>query len=171
MTDQTFEQIYKDYLPQLTKRFSLKIKDKQEVEDLVQDTMLRVSNNLSTYDSSKAVMSTWLYTIADNTLANYFRDNSRQPQLIQTDVLYDTVHTHTYDSPENMLIADQDVMAINKAAQELNDVYYTVYQLKEVEGLSLQQISDQLDIPINTVKSRHKRAKDYIKKALSCDTK
>ena len=164
MTDQTFEQIYNVYSPKLKVKFSKRISDKQEVEDLVQDTMIKVSKNLPSYDSSKAAVSTWLYKIADNTLNNYFRDNSRQPSLIHTAMLHDNDATTTYDSPENMLIAEQNIEAINKAGRELNSKYCDIVRLKEVEGLSLQQISDQLDIPINTVKSRHKRGMDYLKK-------
>lgn len=157
-----YNELYETYAPKLKTLFSKKIIDEQEVEDLVQDTMLRVFEKLDTYDS-KYAMTTWLYTVAYNVLYNHYRDKSKLTPLVFAKELYDNEHTESFDSPENILIAEQQQESITKTLTALTPEYLQVYQLKEIEGKSLNEIATQLSIPVNTVKSRLKRARDTIK--------
>ena len=167
MEEKEFKELYETYYPKLKTLFSKKIKDEQEVEDLIQDTMLRVHLKYDTYNS-KYAMSTWLYAVANSVMNNHFRTRSRQPALSYAKELYDNIHTESFDSPENILISNEVTDIINKTLSKLSKEYLEAYQLKEVEGLSLKDISEQLDVPINTVKSRVKRARDSIKESLMC---
>ena len=164
MTDKTFEQIFKEFSPKLKVMFSKQIRDEQIVEELVQDTMLKVHTNLHSFDSSIAALSTWLYTIARNVMINHFKSNSRHPQLTSRDTFHDIEH---YDSPENILIAEQTTALINKASSSINPAFLEVFTLKDFDGLSHKQIADKLDVPLSTVRSRHKRAKDTLKSNLT----
>lgn len=162
MEESKFKELYNTYYPKLKVLFSKKIKDEQEVEDVIQDTMLRVYNKFDTYDNKYAI-STWLYTVANSVLNNHFRSKSRQPALSYAKELYDNEHTESFDSPENILISNEQKDIINKTLNKLSKDFLEVYQLKDVEGKSLKEISEQLGIPTNTVKSRLKRARDTIR--------
>lgn len=162
MKEKEYEDLYKTYYPKLKTLFSKKLSDEQEVEDLIQDTMLRVYEKLDTYDS-KYAMSTWLYTVAYSVLYRHFRDNASKPNLSFSKEIYDNEHTESFDSPENILIAEQQQQTINKTLTALTPEYLQVYQLKDIEGKSLNAIATELSIPVNTVKSRLKRARDTIR--------
>jgi len=170
MTNKTFTDIYKDFKPKLLVMASKKIKDKQEVEDLVQDILLRIYNKYDTYDSSKAALNTWLYTVAFSVMNNHFKSKSRQPQLTHCKEVFDNEYTESFDSPENILIQEQKIKEIVSSADKLNSDFTTAYQLKELGGLSYKEISEQLNIPIGTVKSRCKRASDVIKETTYQDS-
>ena len=165
MEDKRFKELYETYYPKLKVMFSKKIKDEQEVEDVIQDTMLRVYTKYSTYDD-KYALSTWLYTVANSVLNSHFRSKSRQPALSYAKELYDNTYTESFDSPENILVAQEQANAINNSLKKLSGDFLEVYTMKDAEGMSLKSISEQLDVPINTVKSRLKRARDLVKENL-----
>jgi len=156
-----YEQIYKTYQPKLKTLFNKQLLDKDQTEDLVQETLLKVWNKLDTYND-KYSMSTWIYTIAFNTLKNYY--SSIRTHVTYSAEIRDNDHTLSYDSPENILIAAEKEQDYINSVESLDDNFLQVYILKEVEGLSYKDISSQLNIPEGTVKSRLKRSRDYIKK-------
>jgi len=167
MTDKTFDQIYTEYSPKLKVKFSKKIRDEQEVEDLVQDTMILISKGLPSYDSSTAALSTWLYTVANNCMINHFKTRSRRPVLTTVPELHDNEYTESFDSPDNILSAEETLATINKAATRMNPDFADVYTLREIEGYSTKETALKLGITEGTVKTRYKRAKDYIKEKVN----
>lgn len=158
-----YNSIYNTYSPRLKVMFKKQVKDKDYIDDLVQETMLKVWSKLDTYDD-KYQLSTWIYTIAFNTLKNYFK--ALKDHVVYKPEIYDSDATEDLASPEAILIADEQTKQFNKTIEELDDNFLSVYVLKEVDELTYQQIADQLSIPIGTVKSRVKRAKDHIKNQL-----
>lgn len=165
--------VYKDYLklynkyrPKLIKLFNNKVKDLDLSEDLAQDTLTRVYDKMDTYND-KYAMSTWIYSIAFNILADHFRSASRSPSLSFCKEVYDNEHTESTDSPENIAIAKEQEAKYDTILNNLNKDYLEAYTLKDITGMSYEDISSQLNVPINTVKSRVKRARDQIAKELA----
>lgn len=157
--------IYKTYKPKLIKLFSSKVSDLDTAEDLAQDTLLRVYEKLSTYDSKYAI-STWIYSIAFNILSDHYRSKTRSPDISLVPELFDNEHTESQESPENLLSASEQQQKVIKAMEKLNKDSLESYVLKDISGMSYEDISIQLSKPINTIKSRVKRARDAINKAL-----
>ena len=119
-------------------------------EELVQETMLSVWRKGHTFDSSKASASTWMFTIARNLRIDRFRSESR-PEFDPSDPAL---------IPEPELQADEQLELKNrqkfvrKCLDGLPNDQREVTQLSFMQGLSHQEISDKLDIPLGTVKSR-----------------
>ena len=142
----------------LFKRFGPKLKslmlrlgtNTSTAEELVQETMILVWRKSHTFDSSKASASTWMFTIARNLRIDRFRSESR-PEFDPSDPSL---------IPEPELQADEQLELKNrqnyvrKCLDELPNDQREVVKMSFMQGLSHQEISDKLDIPLGTVKSR-----------------
>lgn len=159
-----FDDIYNTYQPKLIVLFNKQVRDKDYVEDLVQETLLKVWNKLDSFDD-KYSMSTWVYTIAFNTLKNYYK--SLKDNVSYSAEIYDNEHTIDPSDPADILSAEQQADVFKQAVGKLETNFLSVYTMREVDGMTYKGISEQLGIPEGTVKSRVKRARDYIKSELS----
>lgn len=160
-----YDEIYNKYYDKLIVLFNKQVKDKDYVEDLVQETLLKVWNNLDSYDS-KYSMSTWVYTIGFNTLKNYFKSKSKESVSYCAEI-FDNESTEDLNNPESIMIAAEQEDKYHDTLQSLEKNFLDVYVMKEIDNLSYKDISDQLGIPEGTAKSRLKRARDHIKQELS----
>lgn len=165
MSNISFEQIYKDYKDKLLTTVSKRLNDTDEAEDLVQECMIKIYENLSKYDS-KYALSTWVYTIAFNIINDHYRSKGKTPKLTTVSQLYDNEHTVSHDSPENILISEQTKTKTDHAIASMSKELLDVYTLKDVDGMQLKDIAAHLSIPLNTVKSRLRRAREGIKAAI-----
>ena len=145
-----FALLFKKFGPKL-KSFMLRLgTNSSTAEELVQETMLSVWRKSHTFDSSKASASTWMFTIARNLRIDRFRSESR-PEFDPSDPAL---------IPEPELQADEQLELKNrqefvrKCLDELPNDQREVVQLSFMQGLSHQEISDKLDIPLGTAKSR-----------------
>ena len=145
-----FAILFKQFGPKL-KSLMLRLgTNTSTAEELVQETMLSVWRKSHTFDSSKASASTWMFTIARNLRIDRFRSESR-PEFDPSDPAL---------IPEPELQADEQLELNNrqkyvrKCLDELPNDQREVVQLSFMQGLSHQEISDKLDIPLGTVKSR-----------------
>lgn len=157
-----YTELYKTYQPKLNKMFSNQIKDKDYVEDLTQETLLKVHKYLDKGGEVRYSLSTFIYSVAFNTLKNYYRSQSHLPQLFFSAELSDNPWTVSFDSPENMAIAEETNQKYAKALEGMQPQWIEAYTLKETDGLTLKQIAIQLDIPEGTAKSRYYRAKEFV---------
>lgn len=158
-----YTNLYNTYQPKLKVLVNKQINDKDYVEDLVQEILLKVYSKLGTYDP-KHKISTWIYTIAFNTIKDYYK--SLKDTVSYSAELYDNEYTESLDNPESIILAAETEDKFNKSVSSLSKVYLDTYVMKEVDGMSIKDISSQLDIPEGTVKSRLKTARDYIKKEI-----
>jgi RNA polymerase sigma factor (sigma-70 family) len=118
-------------------------------EDALQETFIKVWKNAGKYDASKARLFTWLYRIARNTAIDKLRSfNNRYHKEVQID------KSDVYILPT--LNINQDVMDIKKHLGNLDEKYKIVIEALYFEGLTQQEASEELDIPLGTVKSRLK---------------
>lgn len=144
--------------------------DFRTAEDLAQETFLRVFKKIQDYNNS-AKFSTWLYTIASNLAKDEFKRRVRHPARSLDwkgggDTTRDVpeAKADTTDSvPDVQLEHDEVRKNVNKALGFLEDHDREILLLKDVQGLSYEEIAQVLDLPMGTVKSRISRARTAFK--------
>jgi RNA polymerase sigma-70 factor (ECF subfamily) len=160
-------ELYKDKIYHLGYRM---LNQKQEAEDVVQETFLRVYMNLEKYDENQK-FSTWIYRIATNLCIDRLR--KRKPNYsIDADMSdndgtdWHSILSSDEAGPEEELILSETQQNIRDAIQTLPDKYKTVVVLRYLHDMSLQEISDVLDMPVTTVKTRVHRGREFLRKKL-----
>jgi RNA polymerase sigma-70 factor (ECF subfamily) len=142
----------------------------QEAEDIVQDTFLRVYEHFGRYDNQHK-FSTWIYRIATNLCIDRLRRRksvySLDAELSDGDGLDGYSMLQASDpTPEQQLVLTERQQVIASAMSSLPAKYKSAMALKYYQDLSLQEISDILDIPVSTVKTRIHRGRDYLRRKL-----
>jgi RNA polymerase sigma-70 factor (ECF subfamily) len=153
----SFSLLFEHFSPRL-KSFLLKAGNLSEesAEELVQETMIKVWRRSSTYSPAQATASTWIYTIARNTRIDWFRKQSREnPAALNADDIYDNSEE---ESPYSTLVQIRRNDRISQQLQELPREQSEVLRMMYLQGMSGQQISDALSLPLGTVKSRTRLA-------------
>ncbi len=126
-------------------------------QDALQETFVKVWKNSKKYDSKKAKLFTWLYRIAKNTAIDKLRSfNNRFEKEVQID------KSDVYILPTVSL--NQDVMDLREHVAGLDQKYQIVLKALFFEGMTQQEASDELDIPLGTIKSRLKIGLRELKK-------
>ena len=137
----------------------------EQAEELVQETMLKVWRKAPTYSPAQAAASTWIYTIARNTRIDWIRKHYRENT---TDLLAEDIYDDTEDpSPFSSLSKVRDSRNIQDHLKTLPAEQNEVLKMMYFDGLSGQQISVALGIPLGTVKSRIRLALSTLKVGLS----
>jgi RNA polymerase sigma-70 factor (ECF subfamily) len=166
-----FEQIVRHYSAPL---FSLaaRLVGTAEAEDVVQETFLRAYRGLESFRGESS-LKTWLYAIALNrararhsTLARLktlFSSRSQRDEV--TDVLDDAADPAA--SPEEATLVKEQRARLRAAIRELPEEFRTAVILRDLEGLSYQEVAAVLSVPIGTVRSRIARGRSLLKEALS----
>lgn len=151
------------------------VADPAEVEDLVQEAFIKAYRALAGFRGDSAFY-TWLYRIAVNTAKRHLAGAARRPPMQELDAGDATgdlgparaptrlVETNT---PEAMLQNDQLVATIRRAIAQLPDELRRAIVLRELEGLSYEDIAEALDCPIGTVRSRIFRAREAVQTAIA----
>jgi RNA polymerase sigma-70 factor (ECF subfamily) len=136
----------------------LKITVNEEIaEDALQETFVKVWKNARKYDSSKAKLFTWLFRIARNTAIDKLRSfNNRYHKEVQINT------SNVYILPSSNL--NQDVLDLKKHVGRLEEKYQIVLKALFFEGMTQQEASDELNIPLGTIKSRLKIGLRELKK-------
>lgn len=142
------------------------VHDAQEVEDVCQDTFIKAYRALDSFRGDSAFY-TWLYRIAVNTAKNHLVARSRRPPSTDVDVddpeNPDVVSAlHDLASPEAALRTADLKRAIDQAIEELPEELRTAFALREFSGLSYEDITQIMDCPVGTVRSRIFRAREAI---------
>jgi RNA polymerase sigma-70 factor (ECF subfamily) len=136
----------------------LKITKNEEIaQDALQESFIKIWKNSKKYDSSKAKLFTWLYRIARNTAIDKLRSfNNRFNKEVQID------KSNVYILPTQNL--NQDVIDLRDHVGRLDGKYQIVLNALFFEGLTQQEASEELDIPLGTIKSRLKIGLRELKK-------
>lgn len=149
--------LYENYADALYGVIKKVITDDETAQDVLQETFVKIWRYSKKYDSSKAKLFTWLYRIAYNTSIDKIRSlkNKTEKEVqIETSAVY-TVSSGTLN---------QDVLDIKKHLNSLDDKYQIVINALFFEGMTQQEASDELDIPLGTIKSRLKIGLRELKK-------
>lgn len=159
------EQMYKDRFDDLKRVVLTYVKDEEEANDITQDTFIRAWSSMDTFRGDSDLF-TWLTRIAINQVYNL----RRQKKLQTTDlkVLDEDILPSAYRDvgcPEELLIAHQKELAMVDKLKGMNDKYKLPLILRDYHGYSYQQIADELDIPVNTVRSHIYRGRQQLKQS------
>ncbi|WP_456277036.1 RNA polymerase sigma factor SigW [Bacillus sp. AK128] len=160
-------EIYKDKVFQICYRM---IGNSHEAEDLAQEAFIRAYVNIDSYHIDKK-FSTWLYRIATNLSIDRIRkkkpDAFLDAEVTGTDglTMYSQIAADV-STPEEEVESLELQQTVQKEISKLPDKYRAVIVLKYIEELSLKEISDILDLPISTIKTRMHRGREALRKQL-----
>ena len=159
---------YQRKLSRLLSRF---VRDQAEVEDVAQEAFVKAYRALPSFRGDSAFY-TWLYRIGINTAKNYLVAMGRRAPTV-TD--FDSEEAEEFDggdqlrdinTPESLLMTKQIANTVNEAMTRLPEELRAAIQLREIEGLSYEEIAAAMDCPIGTVRSRIFRAREAIAERL-----
>lgn len=158
---------YQHRVAALVSRF---VHDSQEAEDVCQEAFIKAYRALPLFRGDSAFY-TWLYRIAVNTAKNYLVSRNRRPPANDVDVNDAEVSEigaimRDIESPESSLQTEKLKQAIHAAIEELPDDLRTAFTLREFSGLSYEDITEVMDCPVGTVRSRIFRAREAIDKKI-----
>ncbi len=146
------------------------VRDVDLVEDIAQETFIRAYRALHQFRGD-AQFYTWLYRIAVNTAKKFLLELKRDPVVLENILASDDDADETswrggepttQETPESVLAAKEIGLAVNAALQALPEDLRQALTLREIEGLSYEEISEAMDCPIGTVRSRIFRAREAI---------
>ena len=165
-----FDILVLKYQQKVANLISRYIRDPSEVLDVTQEAFIKAYRALPNFRGDSAFY-TWLYRVAINTAKNHLAALSRRPP--QDDIEAETAEqmdTGTrlkeQDTPEHLAMQDEIAHTIKQAMDDLPDELRTAITLREIEGLSYEDIAQAMDCPIGTVRSRIFRAREAIDKKL-----
>lgn len=162
-----FELLVEKYRRKIGRLLSRMVRDPEEVEDIAQETFIKAYRALPQFRGDAAFY-TWLYRIAVNTAKNYLAARNRN-MLTVSDVAgeEEEVGDERYaapdiDTPDAQLLSKQIAFAVNEAVEALPEELRTAITLREIEGMSYEDIANFMGCPIGTVRSRIFRAREAI---------
>jgi RNA polymerase sigma-70 factor (ECF subfamily) len=159
---------YQRKLARLVSRF---VRDQAEIEDVSQEAFIKAYRALPSFRGDSAFY-TWLYRIGINTAKNYLVSLGRRPP---TTTEFDSEEAENFEggellrtthTPESELHSKQVAQTVNAAMSELPEDLRTAITLREIEGLSYEEIAGIMNCPIGTVRSRIFRAREAIAEKL-----
>ncbi len=158
---------YQQRIVNLVSRF---VRNQADALDVTQDAFIKAYRALPNFRGDSAFY-TWMYRIAVNTAKNHLAVQNRRPMDIDQDVseIEQIEGDHAlkeYATPEHMLLRDEIQDTVIQAIEGLPEDLRIAITLREVEGLSYEDIAEAMECPIGTVRSRIFRAREAIDKEL-----
>ncbi len=158
---------YQNRVAALVARF---VKDQQEVEDITQEAFIKAYRALHLFRGDSAFY-TWLYRIAVNTAKNALVAKGRRPptsdlQAEEAELVEIGQPLREIESPEGSLATAALKEALEKAIEDLPEDLRTAFTLREFSGLSYEDISEVMNCPVGTVRSRIFRAREAIDRVI-----
>jgi RNA polymerase sigma-70 factor (ECF subfamily) len=159
---------YQRKLARLLSRF---IRDQAEVEDVTQEAFIKAYRALPSFRGDSAFY-TWLYRIGINTAKNYLMARGRRAP---TSTEVEAEEAEGYDegeqlrdinTPESLLLSNEIAETVNATIDKLPEELRKAIQMREIEGMSYEDIAQAMDCPIGTVRSRIFRAREAIAEQL-----
>ena len=164
---QAFGLLVSKYQRKLGRLLSRFIRDPGEVEDVAQEAFIKAYRALPSFRGDSAFY-TWLYRIGINTAKNYLVAMGRRaPTTTEFDAdeaesFEDGDQLRDINTPESVLASKEIAATVQKAMEDLPDELRTAIELREIEGLSYEEIASIMNCPIGTVRSRIFRAREAI---------
>lgn len=161
-----FDLLVSKYQRKIFRLLSRLIRDPGEIEDVAQEAFIKAYRALPNFRGESAFY-TWLYRIAINTAKNHLVAQGRRPSTSETEVeeaeTFDEADSlRDVNTPDAMMMSRQVAEAVNRAIEKLPSDLRTAIVLRELEGLSYEEIAESMNCPIGTVRSRIFRAREAI---------
>lgn len=156
MAEQMRDDIYRDFHGKIYAYIQSKVKDRFLAEDLTADVFLKVYERLGSFDERKSSLSTWIYTIARNTLTDYYRTRRVIGEIPETFAVSGSIEDDVCNSEMLDILAD----ALEKLDERSRDIIIYRYY----SGMTLKAIAETLNISYAYVKVLHNKALSEMKK-------
>ena len=165
-----FEMLVVKYQRRIERLIGRMVRDVDIVEDIAQETFIRAYRALPQFRGDSAFY-TWLYRIAVNTAKKALMDMKRNPLVSESALRSDDdgdepsrteSELSDGETPEGILASKEIAAAVNSAVEALSDELRQAITLREIEGLSYEEIAEAMNCPIGTVRSRIFRAREAI---------
>lgn len=162
-----FDLLVVKYQRKLFRLLSRLIRDPAEIEDVAQEAFIKAYRALPNFRGESAFY-TWLYRIAINTAKNHLvAQGRRAPTQTEAEIedaenFDDGELLRSEDTPDRMLLSKQVAEAVNRAIEQLPGELRTAIVLRELEGLTYEEIAASMNCPIGTVRSRIFRAREAV---------
>jgi RNA polymerase sigma-70 factor (ECF subfamily) len=161
-----FDALVRKYQHRITSLIGRYIPDWSECQDVAQETFIRAYRALGSFRGD-AQFYTWLHRIAVNTAKNHLVAQNRRPPTDDIDASdaeqFDTgARLRVTDTPEHELLRQEIERTVMRAVEALPEELRTAITLREMDGLSYEEIAERMACPIGTVRSRIFRAREAI---------
>ena len=165
-----FDLLVRKYQHRIAALIGRYVADWSEVQDVAQETFIRAYRAIGNFRGD-AQFYTWLHRIAVNTAKNHLVAHNRRPPTDDIDVddaeQFDSgIRLRDSDTPERELMRQQLEQTVVRAVEALPEELRVAINLREVDGLSYEEIAERMGCPIGTVRSRIFRARDAIDREL-----
>jgi RNA polymerase sigma-70 factor (ECF subfamily) len=166
-----FELLVEKYQRKLARLLSRFIRDPAEVEDVTQEAFIKAYRALPAFRGDSAFY-TWLYRIGINTAKNYLMamgrraPTSTEVEAEEAEGFEEGEQLRDINTPESLLLSNEIAETVNSTIEQLPEELRTAIQLREIEGMSYEDIAQVMNCPIGTVRSRIFRAREAIAERL-----
>lgn len=155
------------YQRRVSRLLTRMVKNQEDIDDVVQDTFIKAYRAIGNFRGESAFY-TWIYRIAINTAKNHLVTQNRRPTTLNdsndddSETFEDNSALSNIDTPESLMQTKQIGQAVNDAMAALPDDLREAIIMREIDGLSYEEIASAMDCPIGTVRSRIFRAREAI---------
>lgn len=169
-----FDLLISKYHQRVIRLISRLVRNPAEVEDIAQEAFIKAYRSIGQFRGDSAFY-TWLYRIAVNSAKNALMASNRRPipmsDLLKSDEneegeAWPVESAIDFQTPEALLASRQVAQTVDAAIQSLAEDLRTAIMLREIEGLTYEEIAEAMNCPIGTVRSRIFRARETIAKQL-----
>ena len=166
-----FELLVEKYQRKLARLLSRFIRDPAEVEDVTQEAFIKAYRALPAFRGDSAFY-TWLYRIGINTAKNYLMamgrraPTSTEVEAEEAEGFAEGEQLRDINTPESVLLSNEIAQTVNATIEGLPEELRKAIQMREIEGMSYEDIAQAMDCPIGTVRSRIFRAREAIAEQL-----
>lgn len=167
---QAFDLLVQKYQFKILKLVNRYVKDPSEAMDVAQESFIKAYRALDRFRGESAFY-TWLYRIAINTAKNHVVSQSRRMietniEILDLDQTLTKINLKDYSAPEKILLDVEIEDVINEVIQHLPKELRTAITLRELEGMSYEEIAGVMSCPVGTVRSRIFRAREAIERRI-----
>ena len=165
-----FDLLVRKYQHKVAKLVSRYVRDRREVEDVTQEALIKAYRAIGGFRGESAFY-TWLYRIAVNTAKNYLESQGRRPpgsdmEIESAELIESGEGLRDQATPERQMLTDEIATTVHRVLELLPPDLRTAITLREIEGMSYEEIAEVMDCPIGTVRSRIFRAREAIDREL-----
>lgn len=150
---QAFSELYDAYSSSIYGVVLSIVKSEAAAEDIVQDVFIKVWKSIASYSNKKGTIFTWILNIARNTAIDYLRKNKKMV-VVENQILSSNVDTSMASATEQRI----DHIGLRQFIDKLDPEYRQVIEFLYFSGYTQQEMADELDMALGTVKTRSRKA-------------